>query len=122
MANLIGNALRAEPVGGCVIVSVGPGPEIAVVDHGPGISRDDRALIFEPFWRKESASPGAGLGLAIAKELMDRLGGCIWVEDTPGGGATLRVSLRLMSGTHPAQRPIRALDDRVHHKQIGKSC
>ena len=95
VANLIGNALRAEPVGGCVIVSVGPGPEIAVVDHGPGISRDDRALIFEPFWRKESASPGAGLGLAIAKELMDKLGGRIWVEDTPGGGATLRVSLPL---------------------------
>ncbi|WP_024881988.1 HAMP domain-containing sensor histidine kinase [Methylosinus sp. LW3] len=95
VANLIGNALRAEPVGGSVIVGVGPGPEICIIDHGPGISPDDRALIFEPFWRKENTSPGAGLGLAIAKELMDKLGGRIWVEDTPGGGATLRVSLPL---------------------------
>jgi signal transduction histidine kinase len=102
VANLIGNALRAESVGGSVIVGVGPGPEICIIDHGPGISPDDRALIFEPFWRKESASPGAGLGLAIAKELMDKLGGRIWVEDTPGGGATLRISLPL-AGDAPGE-------------------
>jgi signal transduction histidine kinase len=38
--------------------------------------------------------PGAGLGLAIAKELMEKLEGHIWVEDTPGGGATFKLSLR----------------------------
>jgi two-component system, OmpR family, sensor kinase len=48
--------------------------------------------IFEPFWRKSDVAPGTGLGLAIAKELIDAHGGGIWVETTPGGGATFKIS------------------------------
>jgi signal transduction histidine kinase len=91
LANLIDNALRAEPEGGTVFVQVGPNADVAVIDHGEGVAPADRTKIFEPFWRKSEATAGTGLGLAIAKELVEKLGGRIWVEDTPGGGATFKL-------------------------------
>jgi signal transduction histidine kinase len=91
VGNLIDNALRAEPEGGVVLVSVDSEGGVAVIDHGEGVAREDREAIFEPFWRKSESTPGAGLGLAIAKELVEKLGGRIWVEDTPGGGATFKL-------------------------------
>jgi signal transduction histidine kinase len=66
---------------------------VEVVDHGEGVALSDREMIFEPFWRKSEATPGTGLGLAIAKELIEKLGGRIWVEETPHGGATFKLSL-----------------------------
>lgn len=91
VANLIDNALRAEPAEGTVLVRVEDNAVVAVIDHGEGVPESDRSLIFEPFWRKNESSPGTGLGLAIAKELMDLHGGRVWVEMTPGGGATFKL-------------------------------
>jgi signal transduction histidine kinase len=93
VANLIENAARAEPAGGVVLVRVAPDATVAAVDHGEGVAPAHREMIFEPFWRKSETTPGAGLGLAIAKELIERLAGRIWVEETPGGGATFKISL-----------------------------
>lgn len=92
-ANLIDNALRAEPEGKSVLVRVGPGGTVDVVDHGAGIPKDSRDRIFEPFWRGSETSPGTGLGLAIVKELLDLHKGRVSVVETPGGGATFRVTL-----------------------------
>jgi signal transduction histidine kinase len=92
VANVIDNAIRAEPEGGTVYVHVAENAAIEVVDHGCGVEMADRDLIFEPFWRKNDSIPGTGLGLAIAKELIDAHGGRIWVEDTPGGGATFKLA------------------------------
>ena len=92
VANLVDNALRAEPEGGTVIVRLARGAALAVEDHGAGVAPADRSKIFEPFWRGSQATPGAGLGLAIAKELVEKLHGRIWVEDMPGGGATFKLS------------------------------
>lgn len=97
VGNLINNALRAEPEGGTVLVRVGPGAMVEVIDHGEGVARSDREMIFEPFWRGSESMPGAGLGLAIAKELIDKHNGRIWVDETPGGGATFKISLRPIS-------------------------
>ncbi|ATQ67206.1 MULTISPECIES: sensor histidine kinase [Methylosinus] len=91
VANLIDNALRAEPRGGTVLVTVGDA-RIEVIDHGEGVAPADRETIFEPFWRKSEATPGTGLGLAVARELMEKMGGRIAVLQTPGGGATFRLS------------------------------
>jgi signal transduction histidine kinase len=88
VANLIDNALRAEPLDGCVIVRVEPGVRISVIDHGEGVPPAMRDVIFEPFWRGSEASPGTGLGLAIVKELVELHKGSIAVENTPGGGST----------------------------------
>ena len=93
VANLIDNALRAEPSGGTVLVRVGDDAVLEVIDHGEGVQPADREMIFEPFWRKSETTPGTGLGLAIARDLMTKLSGRIWVEDTPRGGATFKVSL-----------------------------
>ncbi|WP_246722038.1 sensor histidine kinase [Methylosinus sp. H3A] len=92
IANLIDNALRAEPEGGTVLVRIFEDASLWVEDHGDGVDENDQAAIFEPFWRKSDAAPGTGLGLAIAKELIDAHGGRIWVETTPGGGATFKIS------------------------------
>ncbi|WP_198162223.1 sensor histidine kinase KdpD, partial [Methylosinus sp. R-45379] len=64
-----------------------------VADHGEGVAPDDRERIFEAFWRKNDASRGAGLGLAIVRELLDELHGSIEVRTTEGGGATFVVRL-----------------------------
>jgi signal transduction histidine kinase len=91
LANLVDNALRAEPEGGVVIVQIGPTATMTVIDHGPGVCDEDKTNIFEPFWRKDERTPGAGLGLSITKDLVSRHGGHISVEGTPGGGATFGV-------------------------------
>lgn len=99
IANLVDNALRAEPRGGAVLVRVNAEAVVEVVDHGAGVAPENRTQIFEPFWRKTNATPGAGLGLAIAKELMDKHAGRIWVEETEAGGATFKLSFRTLQQT-----------------------
>jgi signal transduction histidine kinase len=93
IANLIDNALRAEPIGGTVRVIVREDASLAVVDHGAGVEAADREAVFEAFWRKSDAAPGTGLGLAIVRELTQLHGGCITVKETPGGGATFKIRL-----------------------------
>jgi signal transduction histidine kinase len=94
VANLIDNAVRAEAEGGTVIVRVAADATIAVTDHGEGVVETDHDRIFEPFWRKAETTRGAGLGLAITKEIVEAHGWRIWVEDTPGGGATFRLAFQ----------------------------
>lgn len=94
VGNLIDNALRAEPSGGTVLVRLRDDAVLEVIDHGKGVQPEDRETVFEPFWRKSDATPGTGLGLAIARELMTKLSGRVWVEDTPGGGATFKLAFR----------------------------
>jgi signal transduction histidine kinase len=85
---LLENALVHTPPGTPVEVAVrrvGGRAEIAVTDGGPGISADDRAELFERFYRGESTkASGSGLGLAIAKELAELMGGTIELESRPG--------------------------------------
>lgn len=95
IANLIDNALRAEPPGGAVLLRLRESGELDIVDHGGGVAIADRDLIFEPFWRKDELTPGTGLGLSIAKEIIEAHGGRIWVEETPGGGATFSIRYKL---------------------------
>jgi len=103
VGNLIENALRAEPQGGSVLIRVGADRVIEVVDHGEGVAPEDRELIFEPFWRKSDAPQGTGLGLAIVKEIVEMHNGRISAEETPGGGATFRVTLQRIDGDQPTK-------------------
>jgi two-component system, OmpR family, sensor kinase len=102
IVNLVDNAVRAEPEGGTIIVRVDKTGLLEVVDHGDGVEEKDREQIFEPFWRKNHSGAGTGLGLAIAKELIEALEGRIWVEDTPNGGATFKISFLVVRATHDA--------------------
>ena len=94
LSNLIQNAVRAEPPGGTVDVVVRAPAEILVIDHGAGISPAERERVFEPFWRRDEAHTGAGLGLAIVTEAAVAHGGGVSIAETPGGGATFRFKLR----------------------------
>lgn len=95
LANLLGNALGVSPRGGVVTVRVareGERLSLAVEDQGPGVPEAERRLIFEPFHRLSREGTGAGLGLAIVRDLAMRHGGDARVEDAPGGGARFVVS------------------------------
>jgi signal transduction histidine kinase len=90
--NLVENALRHSPMGRAVQVVVGPGPQLQVVDHGPGIAPDQREVIFRRFWRGDAITSGSiGLGLAIVKRVADAHGARIVIGETMGGGATIRL-------------------------------
>ncbi len=72
IANIVDNAIRAEPAGGVICVALKADGQAFVCDHGPGIAVENRTDVFEPFWRGTSTQGGAGLGLAIVKEILDR--------------------------------------------------
>jgi two-component system sensor histidine kinase KdpD len=93
LTNLLENAARHSPPGGEIRLSVehtGDDVVVRVADDGPGVPVEDRERVFEAFYRGASIpdSPGTGLGLAIANAIVKAHDGRVWVEDTPGGGAT----------------------------------
>ena len=96
LANLVGNALQATNAGGRVRVRVAATPDavqFGVTDTGPGIESDRVDEIFERHWQARTARRGLGLGLYIAKNIVDAHGGRIWVESTSGEGSVLCFTL-----------------------------
>ena len=83
-----------------VAVYLDEGGIIEVRDHGAGIAPADRAVVFEPFWRKDDSTAGTGLGLATVREVVHMHGGSVSIHETPGGGATLRM---ILPSVRPAQ-------------------
>ena len=117
VTNLIGNAMRFTPQDSPLelVVSVDSVRGIGVlevVDHGEGIPPQIRDKIFQRFWRADSSrtreTGGSGLGLAIVSGIIASHNGEVTVRETPGGGATFRVSLPLLpDGWTPAVVPTR---------------
>ena len=107
---LVDNALRYTPSGGSVAVIVGKSSNDAALevrDTGIGIPREAQDHVFERFYRADEArnrdSGGAGLGLAIAKQLVEDHDGRISLESVPGEGSTFTVRLPLASATAAAK-------------------
>ncbi|HEX5403083.1 MAG TPA: ATP-binding protein [Pseudonocardiaceae bacterium] len=105
VANVVDNALRhgsgGRPLNGELPVAVrasayGGQVELRVVDHGRGLPKGSDRAVFAPFQRlgDRDATTGVGLGLSVAKGFTEAMGGTIRVEDTPGGGLTVVISLR----------------------------
>jgi two-component system sensor histidine kinase MprB len=92
--NLLENAGKWSGDGGSVEVSLAAG-ELQVRDHGPGFAEEDRPLVFDRFYRSAAARamPGAGLGLAIVREVAEAHGGTVAAENAKDGGAVVRLSL-----------------------------
>lgn len=94
IGNLVHNAVKFAPEGGLINIEAQPSGEedvrICVSDNGPGIPKEEQARIFERFYKADRARTkgGTGLGLAIARHIVEGHGGRIWLESTPGAGAT----------------------------------
>lgn len=98
LSNLVGNAIRVTPAGGTIRVgAVDPGNgrlRLYVADTGPGIAEDDLPHLFQPFWQsRHTARGGAGLGLAIARGIVEAHDGVIRAESRLGEGATFFLEL-----------------------------
>ncbi len=106
LTNLMGNAIRFTPDGSPIEIGVGVDQRhrlalLSVIDHGEGIPEQIRGKIFQRFWRadtsRDRATGGSGLGLAIVAAIIEAHHGTVDVLETPGGGATFRVSLPLLT-------------------------
>jgi signal transduction histidine kinase len=114
LVNLLSNAIKFSPAGGRVSVRAEPGRRqdrglvaFVVKDSGPGIARQDLERIFDCFEQSAlgaKASQGTGLGLTLAKIMVERQGGRIWAESWKGLGATFLFTLPQASGD-PASLP-----------------
>lgn len=98
--NLVGNAVKYSPSGQAVVVRafrVNRQAVISVVDWGPGVPKDELPQLAEPFFRASTTErvPGTGLGLPIAKQMIELHGGRLAVESEPGSGSTFTVYLPL---------------------------
>jgi signal transduction histidine kinase len=98
LQNLLQNAIRHTPAHGEIFINArreDSGTEIVVADTGIGIDTESIDRIFEPFWRADPArsGDGSGLGLALAKRVVESLGGRIRVESAVGEGAVFKISL-----------------------------
>ncbi|MFG2773504.1 ATP-binding protein [Streptomyces sp. NPDC048350] len=106
VANIVENAVKYSPERVPVVVSasaLGERVELRVVDRGPGVPDESKEGIFEPFQRFGDAprGSGVGLGLAVARGFVEAMGGTISAEDTPGGGLTMTITLKAVTGRPP---------------------
>ena len=97
VANLVANAIKWSPAMRDIRIGAdraGDRVELFIIDHGPGIAADQRALVRRPFQRvTDTGAGGVGLGLAIADQMSTAVGADLRLQDTPGGGLTAVVDL-----------------------------
>jgi signal transduction histidine kinase len=94
--NILTNAVQAIGRDGRVLISVEPtsdGASIAVIDDGPGIDENHVERVFEPFFTTKEEGQGTGLGLAVSRGIVEKLGGRLDLENRVGKGCTFRVAL-----------------------------
>jgi signal transduction histidine kinase len=99
LGNLVGNGIRFTPSGGTVRVEVKPADgvvRVVVSDTGPGIARELREHLFERYWKGQKL--GTGLGLYIARRIVDAHGGELALESSPGEGAVFAFTLPTAKG------------------------
>lgn len=99
VSNLLSNALKFTPQGGRIVVSARQHNSTIVVsvsDEGPGIPHDDLSKVFDRYWQAEHTKHmGTGLGLALAKGIVEAHGGRIWVDSELGKGSSFSFTLPL---------------------------
>jgi len=98
LLNLIQNAVKHGGESSIISVTVSSDATLRVADTGPGIPEEYRDVIFEPFGRVAPLDQGAGLGLALVRDIVARHNGHVTVGDASGGGALFEISLPLLAG------------------------
>ncbi|HEX5332061.1 MAG TPA: HAMP domain-containing sensor histidine kinase [Cellulomonas sp.] len=121
LSNLVGNVVAHTPAGSPVEIALGSRDGSAILevrDHGPGIDPEHAARVFERFYRVDASRSrnaaglgtggGAGLGMAIVAAIVEAHDGDVEIEQTPGGGTTVRVSLPVVGPGSPPAGPVSA--------------
>ena len=106
LTNLLENAVKFTPAGSPITLSAVGSREVVrvtVADRGPGIPKEDRVRIFEPFERAEASPSGTGLGLAISNAIVVAHGGRMWISDNPQGGAAFTFELPCRADATPTE-------------------
>jgi signal transduction histidine kinase len=97
LSNLVGNAIKFTPAGGIIQLRAqtdGDAVRFSVVDTGPGVSAEQLPHVFDRYWQaKRDGRLGIGLGLSIAKGIVEAHGGHIWAESPSGGGSSFQFTL-----------------------------
>jgi signal transduction histidine kinase len=97
LANLLGNAVKFSPAEALVVVRLterAGSVEVSIADEGPGVRQAELPFLFDRYWQAKRADrSGTGLGLYIAKGIVDAHGGRIWAESTPGKGSRFSFSV-----------------------------
>jgi signal transduction histidine kinase len=97
LANLVGNSVKFTPEGGAITITAegeGEAVRFTVADTGPGIPSDALPHLFDRYWQaSHTRRAGAGLGLYIAKGIVEAHGGRLWAESAPGRGSTFSFTL-----------------------------
>jgi signal transduction histidine kinase len=107
LMNLLGNAIKFNTEGGELVIAartVGEQVEVSIRDTGAGIASEDLPKLFDPYWRSRQAGRhGLGLGLYIARGIVEAHGGQIWAESELGTGSTFvfRLAIAAAEGTSP---------------------
>jgi len=111
--NLLSNSIKFTPDGDKLKIEAvrsGDWCQVSVIDNGIGIRKEDQEQIFEPFYQQDNPltreKSGTGLGLAVAKEIIDKQGGRIWVESEYGKGSRFTFTLPLATAdeSHPGDK------------------
>ncbi|MEV6792230.1 ATP-binding protein [Streptomyces sp. NPDC051320] len=123
VANIVENAVKYHPGEVPVTVAastIGDRVELRVVDRGPGVPDEAKERIFEPFQRLGDAprGVGVGLGLAVARGFTEAMGGTLNAEDTPGGGMTMVLTLKAVTGRTPVRPAASARPEPSAERQL----
>jgi signal transduction histidine kinase len=110
LINLISNAIKYNDAAEPVVEVRSRGSRrayiVEVIDNGPGIAREERSMMFEKFWRGASgaaAAPGAGLGLAISRQIVSHMNGKLELVPIRSRGACFRITLPLSETAEVAE-------------------
>jgi signal transduction histidine kinase len=106
LSNLVGNAINFTPTGGRIVLRTSTGADearVEVSDTGPGLTAEQMSQVFDRYWQaSKTAREGAGLGLYIAKGIVEAHRGRIWAERNDEGGAVFLFTLPLADATQHA--------------------